>query len=248
MAPAGDKSRKTKARSKGRDTAPSRGKPPSKKKPPKRKESSSNKLTAPRETATEDDRAAVAAAQAQLRAVWQGSYSKTPDPNTKFLLGGVNIRLNAFQMLKAAWHTSEFCAKVKGVAVMAVLDPVGLLDLPMTLFHAISSGLEAVRESMTPLEYVACVVLAGKESMPEAAFPHALRDFLKPGAQCPWYVATRHQVEQARQTLADEGIGELIATLEQNKRIRREDDQLIFVPRNWELGISIEKLREELGA
>lgn len=177
------------------------------------------------------------------RQAWRKSFEELDtDPNALALAGRVNLRINALEAFKAVYHTAKVYLKVHTIAAGAA-TPWEFVELGKDCVHAVMSALDAFRETMTDLEYAACVVLSAHEDgLPPAEFERALKEFLS-GAQwekLPWYMGfTETYVRGARDALAeDDSFEAVIVSLSKKKWLRKQGDKLSFVERHYTWGLS----------
>jgi hypothetical protein len=181
--------------------------------------------------------------KSELSAAWSAAAEKQYDQQTKALFGEVNIRLNVASALKAVWTTAKICFKAKKAALTGMLGPEEIMGIGADVFGVIVSGLNAIRETLLPLEYAASVVLS---SFPEGAtsdeFDKRLREFLETGkgVDLPWYLGmSKGNLQSALEDLKQDGrFAELVRDLKEKDLITEEKGQLTFKPRHFTWGFS----------
>lgn len=149
--------------------------------------------------------------------LWKGIATVVPvqSPEQAPLLGA-NVRINVAKALESVYRSAALVIKLKGAVVTG--DTGALLDMPDEFFSLVISTLDAVREKMDPLTYVACVALSRNEDgLDDRELETAIADLLDKdaGGHFPWYLGlTKNLLDSARTNLrALAGIEKLRASL-----------------------------------
>lgn len=160
------------------------------------------------------------------------------------LLGGVNIRVDVAKTLKAVYLSAKLYLQGHAALVTGAITPWEFAKIAKTTWDLTITVLHAVRETMSELNYTACVVLSdAPDGMTEQRLLEEIADFLnsvRPN-ELPWYMGfTDGFVEEARKALTVPHAGrDVVAYLEKENWIRREGDTLIFKPRHMTWGFNV---------
>lgn len=179
----------------------------------------------------------------QLAALIKGAATKLPaDKEVKALALGLNWRINVLDTLKAAYNTTKACITTVGCVLIGHASPLEVIEIGRDVWHALIATCGALAETMTPLEYTACVYLSSRtDPITEADFNTGLTEFLTSAqaTELPWYMGmTRSRVQTAlKELLVPDGFAELMAVLRNHDRLIEQDGKVNFKPRNITLGL-----------
>jgi len=143
----------------------------------------------------------------KIKKYWGEAVDTSSDPNTQFLARGRNFRLGVFSAFKAAFHAARAVFEVNKAIVLGEIMPWDVLGIAESTYHAVTNALRALSEAMSPLEYVACVVLASEDvGLTEDQLKKKLDEFLKadPAKQGKraWYLGlTESRLRDAKDEL-----------------------------------------------
>lgn len=181
-----------------------------------------------------------------LQSAWHESATSesVKDPNTQWLLGGVNLRVNALKALKAVYLSTKLYLEGTLVLATGAIGPVEIASLGKNLFDVVVTTLDALRERLRKSTYVACVVLAGAPAgLTPAELEHELKAFLV-GAEAtrlPFYMGfTESFLRDARNEIGAPGaFAVILEDLRQGKWVTVADDgRLSFKERHFVWGAS----------
>lgn len=99
----------------------------------------------------------------KIKKYWQEAVVTMSDPNTQFLAAGRNFRIGVFSALKAAFHAAKAIFEVNKAIFLGEIMPWDVFGIAESAYHAVTNVLEALSESLSALEYVACIVLGSNE-------------------------------------------------------------------------------------
>jgi len=176
----------------------------------------------------------------ELSKAWADSIKTIEDAQVLALAGGMNFRIDLAKALVAVWLTAELYLKTVEAATTWTAAPVKLMGIPSKLFAAVVATLDAVREKMNPLVYVACAVLSqAPQGLTKVQLKQKLDDFFAdPKSQTlPWYLGVdRTQFHEARGNYeGGEKLDDLIAALHEDKWIENADERMTFKTRHFTL-------------
>jgi hypothetical protein len=179
------------------------------------------------------------------RAMLARSVQITADPQVQALIGGMNVRLNFTEALRAVAAAAHACiAGAKAVASQGA-DVYSVFEAGAQGFHAAVSAIAAVVEKMSALEYIACVLLSEHPNgLDQGAFEQEINKFLNSAdrKEFPWYVGiNENKVVEAKEDLTNDGIAALVDHLKKSGFLEQSDTMLKFTPRHFTWGIQLSK-------
>jgi hypothetical protein len=175
-----------------------------------------------------------------LQDVWREAATAevVADPNTQWLLGGVNLRVDLLKALKAAYLTTTLCLKGKLAIATGNLGPTEMLALGKLLFDACVTTLDALRERLRNSTYVACVVLAGnQDGLTEVELEREIKAFVDgaDAAKLPFYMGfTESYLDEARKEIRSPNAFKVVLDdLRKGKWVTESDGRLFFKERHF---------------
>jgi hypothetical protein len=179
--------------------------------------------------------------------LWKGIATIVPVQSSEqapFLAG--NVRINVAKALESVYRSAALVIRLKSVVMTG--DASVLLDMPGEFFSLVISTLDAVREKMDPLTYVACVALSrNEEGLEDSELETTIAELLdnEAGEHFPWYLGlTKGLLETARTNYgAWRGIEKLRISLVSDgwaKPVTGDTStpRIQLVPRNFTWGLS----------
>lgn len=165
------------------------------------------------------------------------------DPNTQWLLGGVNLRVNVLKSLKAVYLTTKLYLKGKLAFATGNLEPQEIASLGKTLFDIVVTTLDALRESLRKSTYAACIVLAGNPAgLTPVDLERELKVFIEgaDAAKLPFYMGfTESFLRDAHKEIESPRAFQVILDdLRNGKWVTESDGLLFFKERHFVWGVS----------
>lgn len=181
-----------------------------------------------------------------LQSAWHevATSEVVKDPNTQWLLGGVNLRVNALKALKAVYLSTKLYLKGKLALATGDLGPQEIASLGKNLFDLVVMTLDALRERLRKSTYAACVVLAGNPAgLTPLELEHELKAFVEgaDAAKLPFYMGfTESFLRDTHKEIESPHAFEVILDdLRKGKWVTESDDgRLFFKERHFVWGAS----------
>jgi hypothetical protein len=175
----------------------------------------------------------------ELVEIWGGVVSTERDSAGKALVAGRRIRIHVGQLLRATWLT----LKAVGSGLEVPANPLAILKLGVETFAAASGALSAVQESLSAVEFMACVALgAEKDGIDEEELSANLAFLCDevPVELFPWWLGIdRTLLAKARLGVQPPNtVKHVVEALEKRGLVeRRSTNKLIFMDRAmvWQL-------------
>jgi hypothetical protein len=185
-----------------------------------------------------DKPALTTAEQQELAAAWTESIVEVPDKQIQALLLGRNVRINVAEAFKAAWTTAKIYLTSKKIILTGITSPAEVIGITADVYNLIVTTLDALQESMLPLDYTACVVLSSApDGMTEQEFEQQLTQFLASGeaAGLPWYLGlTSSRLHDAHTAFqVRNGFTRLMDRLWENDWLIEEGGKVKFKPHHF---------------
>lgn len=179
-----------------------------------------------------------------LQGAWEEVAIKeaVKDPNTQALLGGMNVRVNAFKALRAVYLAAKLYLKGKLALATGSHGPEEVASLGKLLFDLAMTTLDALREQLRKSTYAACVVLSGH---PDGLTPSELESELKAfvaladAAKLPFYMGfTESFLSNARKEIeSPRAFDVILEDLRKGKWVTESDGRLFFKERHFVWGV-----------
>jgi len=184
--------------------------------------------------------------QLLLKQILNNAVTKTEDTpdQTLALGGGMNFRINVAKALKAAFLSTKTYIKAKVMIVTGTVNPAEALGMAKDVWDIVVTTLDALRERMGELEYVACVVLSGfEDGVSREDFEKELKDVLASELppETPWYLGlTTTRLETARNSFkAVKNFDEVLQLLRDEDWLDEAGGKYKFKPRHYTWGFSL---------
>src|ERR1700677_2059480 len=97
----------------------------------------------------------------ELRAAWAAAIVPKEDKQAQALGLGGNFAINIPNALKAIWSTAKIAFTVHKIALLHIIGAEDGLGLAADTWTGATSAVAAFYKSLSPLQYVASVVLSG---------------------------------------------------------------------------------------
>jgi hypothetical protein len=181
-----------------------------------------------------------------LQHVWHSCANAVgaKDPNTQWLIGGVNVRVNALQALKAVYLSAKLYLQGSLALTTGSVGPIEIAKLGKNLFDLVVTTLNALRERLPKSTYAACVVLAGSQGgLTTAELERELKAFVESAnsSKLPFYMGfTSDFLSDLRKELeSPDAIGVIVDDLRRDQWILVEEDgRMTFRERHFVWGVS----------
>ena len=99
----------------------------------------------------------------ELGSAWNAAINQINDESTKALGFGKRFRINVCKALKACFLTAKAILKGKIAIATAKIDPLSIMELGAEAFAAAVAVLDAIREKMSPIDYLICLALSARD-------------------------------------------------------------------------------------
>lgn len=181
--------------------------------------------------------------EAELQAIWKSVATKTIDAQTKALYGGANFRLNVAKAFSAAWKATSLYFKMKKAALLGGPGIEDVLGIGSDVVGLVTASLNAVREKLHPLAYVACFALSSaeqgiKSDTLKSRIEAFVRDCL--ANPRPWYASLPDKVvKEAANAMKDpDWFDTIVPLLRQQGWLEEKDGIMHFKPRDFVWGFA----------